>query len=204
MIIVKFWHFVLSFVYQRGLVPGTLRFQEDVEVLLTLLGDMSHEILVITMSSDHRFISSFQKGSFPALISQCVSFILPYYIYSFFSFSHTHSVRNSWPPQGSYFPIYTGRGCCQVLDILRQPSFFGQWCFLSCSHRWRAYGQRIGGDHGSSELWLENSLVHHFGAVGRPISRCVVDTAMFSRWITMRSNSLGMCMCALLDALIVL
>ncbi len=30
---------------------------------LMMMGDMAHDILLVTMSSDHRFIAAFQKGN---------------------------------------------------------------------------------------------------------------------------------------------
>jgi hypothetical protein len=46
---------------QVGLVDRHTEFDRDFNAALTMLGDMSHEILLITMSSDHRFVPAFQR-----------------------------------------------------------------------------------------------------------------------------------------------
>ncbi len=43
-------------------IEGTTRFEDDMSAFLMMMGDMAHDILLITMSSDHRFIAAFQKG----------------------------------------------------------------------------------------------------------------------------------------------
>jgi hypothetical protein len=46
---------------QVGLVPHTALFDRDFGAALTMLGDMSHDLLLVAMSSDRRFISALQR-----------------------------------------------------------------------------------------------------------------------------------------------
>jgi len=59
-----------------GLVAHTIEFGTHYASALTMLGDYSHEILLVTMSSDHRFVPAFQR--LPGIRDRLKVVVFPY------------------------------------------------------------------------------------------------------------------------------